>query len=67
MRCERCRGLMVIERCGDTLDDSGRLFFDAWRCVSCGDVVDAVILSHRRRRPEPKRHGNRKLKTAGKG
>ena len=67
MRCERCNGLMVIQRFGDLLDDSGRMFFNAWRCISCGEVVDAVILGNRRRRPAPSTHRNRKLKMAHKG
>ncbi len=57
---------MVIQRYGDLLDDSGRIHFDAWRCVSCGEVVDSVILGNRRKRPAPFAHGNRKLKIASR-
>ena len=67
MRCDRCNGLMVVQRYGDLLDDSGRLFFDAWRCITCGDVVDPVIRVNRKNRPNPSVHGNRKLKMVGKG
>lgn len=37
--CHRCGGLMVPEWTGS---DAG------WRCVSCGERVDPVILAHRR-------------------
>ena len=40
-RCHRCGGLMVAEQVLEI--DS----FD-WRCVSCGERVDPVILAHRK-------------------
>lgn len=39
-RCHRCNGLMVRER----VFEIGS--FD-WRCVSCGERIDPVILAHR--------------------
>jgi tRNA(Ile2) C34 agmatinyltransferase TiaS len=39
-RCHRCGGLMVPEK----VFELGS--FD-WRCVSCGERVDPVILAHR--------------------
>ena len=39
-RCHRCGGLMVSEK----VFELGT--FD-WRCVSCGERVDPVILAHR--------------------
>ncbi len=39
-RCHRCGGLMVPEKVFETGS------FD-WRCVSCGERIDPVILSHR--------------------
>lgn len=41
-RCHRCGGLMVPER----VFEIGS--FD-WRCVSCGERIDPVILGHRRK------------------
>jgi hypothetical protein len=38
--CHRCSGLMVPELSTDT----GRV---EWHCVTCGDRVDEVILTHR--------------------
>ncbi len=39
-RCHRCGGMMVREK----VFELG--LFD-WRCVSCGDRVDPVIIAHR--------------------
>lgn len=44
--CTRCQGLLVHAWCTDLLDGTSRIA--AQRCVSCGDVVDAVILQNRR-------------------
>lgn len=41
--CHRCGGLMVPER----VFEIGS--FD-WRCVSCGERIDPVILAHRQGR-----------------
>ena len=46
MRCMRCQGLMVWDRFLD-LAQTDRLWALAWRCVNCGEVLDAVIQSHR--------------------
>jgi len=47
MTCTRCGGLMVRDRFYDMLDtDIGMV---AWRCISCGDIVDPVVLANRRR------------------
>ena len=45
MRCRRCKGLLVKERIYDLYDT--QLHLDAWRCVACGDVLDALILRNR--------------------
>lgn len=39
-RCHRCGGLMVQEKVFE-------LGVCDWRCVSCGERVDPVILAHR--------------------
>lgn len=39
-KCERCDGLMVRESFNDE---------EGWRCVLCGERVDAVIFAHRQR------------------
>ena len=38
--CHRCGGLMVPEETGDPLTRG-------WRCISCGERTDPVILAHR--------------------
>ena len=42
-RCHRCGGLMVPEF-------EAALGVEEWRCVSCGERVDPVILQHRQLR-----------------
>jgi hypothetical protein len=40
-RCHRCGGLMVPEQ----VFEIGSI---DWRCVSCGERIDPVILTHRK-------------------
>jgi len=40
--CQRCKGRMAFEKFYSDNDS-----FFGWRCVSCGDILDAVILLHR--------------------
>lgn len=47
MQCPRCSGLMVPHRYADLEATTGSMYFDCWRCVNCGDLVDAVVLEHR--------------------
>lgn len=49
MTCQRCDGLMVSERICDLQGLSSDLCVDGYRCLLCGDVVDALILEHRKR------------------
>jgi hypothetical protein len=46
MTCQRCQGLMVVDHFID-MEYSGGLWLRAWRCVSCGDVLDSQIRSRR--------------------
>lgn len=43
MKCERCKGLVVVEefRGGDST--SGAWLYDGWRCVNCGNVITAAF------------------------
>ena len=46
MRCLRCQGFMIE----DGFDDPGLADargMVAWRCINCGEVLDAVIRQHR--------------------
>jgi hypothetical protein len=47
MRCPRCRGLMVVDHFTDMQVGSGPLWLRAWRCVSCGEVIEPGIAHHR--------------------
>lgn len=49
MTCTKCDGLMVSERIVDLQGMSSDLCVDGYRCLLCGDVIDATILEHRKR------------------
>lgn len=51
MGCSRCRGYMIRDSFLDLRDDTGCLQFEGWRCINCGEVVDPVVLAHRRDAP----------------
>jgi len=50
--CARCGGLMVVEYYIDLQDDTGQIGLTALRCMSCGEVIDPVILQNREK-PAP--------------
>jgi len=52
MRCTRCAGMQVP----DIISEGGERTI-VLRCVTCGDIVDRVIVRNRRRRqpPQPRR------------
>jgi tRNA(Ile2) C34 agmatinyltransferase TiaS len=41
-QCHRCGGLMLEERVSEIGSNN-------WRCVSCGERIDPVILAHRQK------------------
>ena len=43
MKCDRCGSVMVYEQ---FVGDQER--FWGWKCISCGEIVDDVILENRR-------------------
>lgn len=47
MNCRRCKGLMSFEELQDLQD--GIRHVSALRCIVCGDIVDPVIMSNRKR------------------
>ncbi|MBX3120672.1 MAG: hypothetical protein R3B11_17865 [Nitrospira sp.] len=49
MTCTRCDGLMVSEQMCDLRGTDSELCASGYRCLLCGDVVDATILANRRR------------------
>jgi RNase P subunit RPR2 len=46
MTCQRCEGLMVLERYDDLELGSAGYEVSAWRCLNCGAIVDSVIAAH---------------------
>lgn len=49
MTCPRCRGLMCPIDLGIEASTSGRDGTYAWRCISCGEIIDPVIVWNRMR------------------
>lgn len=47
--CLRCHGLMYPAKLCDSADSPSQDSLGAFRCTSCGDIVDEVILTHRLR------------------
>ncbi|MBS0170664.1 MAG: hypothetical protein JSR62_09955 [Nitrospira sp.] len=52
MNCLRCNSPMYQELY-DHLHETQGQQFQAMHCLMCGDIVDPVILKHRRERVEP--------------
>ena len=46
MHCTRCHGTMVMDYFLD-MEDSGEVWMPGWRCITCGEVIDPLILKHR--------------------
>ena len=44
MKCGKCGGFMYYEKFWDLRED-----FFGWRCISCGEIVDHVVLENRLR------------------
>lgn len=53
MNCLRCDSPMYEQLYDDVLDTQGQGFY-AMHCLMCGDIIDPVILKHRRSRVEPR-------------
>lgn len=49
MMCERCDGLIVSKRISDPRGLNSDLWVAGYRCLLCGNLVDATILENRRR------------------
>lgn len=47
MRCHRCRGLMCPVELRDWISAKGQDSSSALRCIHCGEIVDALIVSNR--------------------
>jgi hypothetical protein len=47
MKCHRCGSVMVYERFYAPNEH-----FGGWRCISCGEIIDQVILENRQTKSE---------------
>ncbi|MFO0698340.1 MAG: hypothetical protein U0236_03860 [Nitrospira sp.] len=47
MNCPRCQSLLVQEVFVDYEAGSGSMSFLGYRCLNCGEIIDATILRHR--------------------
>jgi hypothetical protein len=63
MTCQRCEGLMGLERYDDLELGSAGYEVSAWRCLNCGSIVDSVIVSHHQttHKTEPDPFGRQRL------
>ena len=48
MNCPRCDGMMVPEWVPELDDDWRQEVFDMLRCISCGEIIDPLILLNRK-------------------
>jgi hypothetical protein len=55
MSCLRCGGMMVLEHFQEIRDHMGE-GSDGWKCVSCGELLDPIILMNRSQAAPPLRH-----------
>jgi hypothetical protein len=53
MDCPRCKSMMIEDVFEDLSDDTGLLSFPGWRCVTCGEILDPLIMKNRAARPSP--------------
>ena len=51
MMCSRCQGPTVTEVFVDWSSGGGFLSFPGQRCLSCGDITDAIIMANRHTTP----------------
>jgi DNA-directed RNA polymerase subunit N (RpoN/RPB10) len=55
MRCHRCGSVMVYERFYGPNEH-----FSGWRCISCGEIIDRVILENRQTKADSRNRGRRR-------
>lgn len=60
----RCGGLLIVDHYIDLQDDTGQIGLTALRCMSCGEVIDAVILQNRVRPAPNLLYGTKRRKYA---
>jgi len=58
MNCPKCQGAMSYEKFIGGERQGFAWIYDGWRCVYCGEVVDALILKNRMRMRAAEGHVN---------
>jgi hypothetical protein len=67
MHCFRCHGLMVSHRMDDVGMPTHSGPSPGWKCLLCGEVIDAVIAANRQEYGEPTRDRTRPRSLAWSG
>jgi uncharacterized Zn finger protein len=49
MNCPRCSGMMVSEWVPGISDEVEENPYGMWRCVSCGEILDPLIVVNRKK------------------
>jgi len=64
MKCQRCHGWMIMER----YYGPGMPYW-GFRCLSCGEILDPVILENRDhlRKPSPTKNPGTSIGNSGRG
>ena len=60
--CARCGGLLLTQHYMDLLDDTGQIDITAWHCMTCGEVIDPVIVKNRKSPPPNLLYGTKARK-----
>lgn len=47
MECPRCHGFMVIDACLNVEGFLNKAWVHEWRCLNCGEIIDAQTLANR--------------------
>ena len=53
---------MLTQHYMDLLDDTGQIDITAWHCMTCGEVIDPVILKNRKSPPPNLLYGTKSRK-----
>ena len=49
MNCLKCSGMMNYEAFVSGAAEGSTWGYEGWRCIYCGDIIDPIILRHRKK------------------
>jgi hypothetical protein len=49
MNCLKCSGMMNFEAFVSGAAEGSTWTYEGWRCIYCGDIIDPIILRHRKK------------------